>query len=135
MHHIHLGQCPSTQDILKGHLLGSDFKEVLISCDRQIAGIGREGKTWIQGKNSLAFSFSLRPNPVISLTSLEIGILISRFFKTNFHQDIKLKWMAIATRHDPYRLLEGFVVYFSPCHAYPAVGTVFSELFKMNKTN
>jgi BirA family transcriptional regulator, biotin operon repressor / biotin---[acetyl-CoA-carboxylase] ligase len=92
MHHIHLGQCPSTQDILKGHLQGSDFNEVLISCNQQIAGIGRQGKTWIQGKNSLAFSFSLKPNPVISLTSLEIGILISRFFKTNFHQEIKLKW-------------------------------------------
>ncbi len=92
MHHIHLGQCPSTQDILKNYLQGSDYKEVLVSCDHQNAGIGRQGKAWIQGKDSLAFSFSLKPNTVISLTSLEIGILISRFFKTNFHQDIKLKW-------------------------------------------
>ncbi len=92
MHHIHLNQCTSTQDYLKNYLQDGSFQEVLISCQEQTEGKGRQGKNWIQGKNSLAFSFSLKPNPLVSLTSLEIGVLISLFFKNNFSLDIKLKW-------------------------------------------
>ena len=92
MHHIHLNQCTSTQEYLKNYLQEGSFQEVLISCQEQTDGKGRQGKSWIQGKNSLAFSFSLIPNPIVSLTSLEIGVLISMFFKNNFSLDIKLKW-------------------------------------------
>lgn len=92
MHHIHLKQCSSTQDYLKDYLQGGSFQEVLVSCQEQTKGRGRQGKGWIQGKNSLAFSFSLKPNAIVPLTSLEIGVLISKFFKTYYAQDLKLKW-------------------------------------------
>jgi len=92
MHHIHLDQCASTQEYLKNYLEEGSFQEVIISCSEQTDGKGRQGKSWIQGSHSLAFSFSLKPNPIVSLTSLEIGVLISMFFKSKFSLDIKLKW-------------------------------------------
>jgi BirA family transcriptional regulator, biotin operon repressor / biotin---[acetyl-CoA-carboxylase] ligase len=92
MHHIHLDQCASTQEYLKNYLQEGGPQEVLISCREQTDGKGRQGRSWIQGRDSLAFSFSLKPNPIVSLTSLEIGVLISMFFKSNFSLEIKLKW-------------------------------------------
>lgn len=92
MHHIHLKQCTSTQDYLKDYFQGKSFQEVLVSCQEQTEGKGRQGKNWVKGKESLAFSFSLTPNPEVTLTSLEIGVLISKFFKTYYSQELQLKW-------------------------------------------
>ncbi len=89
MQHIHLKECSSTQEYLKDLLVNGIYKEILVSTEKQTGGIGRRGNTWIQGSSSLAFSFTLKPNEVISLTSLEVGVLISKFFKGI---DLKLKW-------------------------------------------
>jgi hypothetical protein len=42
-----------------------------------------------------------------------------------------IQWMEIAVRPD----LRMSFVYFSPCDVYTAHGTVFYDLFKMNKNN
>ena len=87
MHHIHLEQTPSTQEEVK-KALKSGNGPFLISTDEQTAGVGRQGSQWLQFKEALAFSFTLTPNEQLTLTPLEVGILLSRFFKPKVH----LKW-------------------------------------------
>jgi BirA family biotin operon repressor/biotin-[acetyl-CoA-carboxylase] ligase len=79
MQHIHLNECESTQTRLKENFLEltSARPNVLISCDHQNSGFGRRGKGWVSTPNSLALSFTLAPAPILTLTSLELGVLIS----------------------------------------------------------
>ncbi|MFZ4712703.1 MAG: biotin--[acetyl-CoA-carboxylase] ligase [Bacteriovoracaceae bacterium] len=91
---VHLGQCNSTQEYLKIHLdnLLIEDKDLLVSTDLQLAGKGRSGNFWHSYEGALAFSFTLTPSEVLTLTSLEVGILISRFFEEKYKKVIQLKW-------------------------------------------
>ena len=91
MQHIHLDKVSSTQAYLleefpdtPGHLL--------ISCEEQLAGFGRRGNSWDSDKGSLCFSFTISPTKILSLSSIEISIIITNFFKAEFRKDLKLKW-------------------------------------------
>lgn len=88
MQHFKLQSCSSTQDYLKGKIstVGNSF--CLVSTQSQTQGKGRNGNLWKQFNNSLAFSFLLKPNQVVTLTSLEISVLLTEYFKKN----ILLKW-------------------------------------------
>lgn len=87
MHHIHLAESLSTQEEVKKALkLGPG--PFLVSTDHQSAGVGRQGSQWIQFQDALAFSFSLKPNEELTLTPLEIGILLAKFFSPK----VLLKW-------------------------------------------
>ena len=97
MFQIHLEKCSSTQDYFKDHW--RDFKTknpqeefFLVSTDLQQAGKGRQGKIWNHFKNNLAFSFNLKPNDEKTLTSLEVGVLISQYMEKNGGTKIFLKW-------------------------------------------
>lgn len=94
MYHQHFNSIPSTQIYLKDNLeaLKSKEDDILISCSEQTHGIGRRGHSWETYPNSLAMSFTLKPNPVPTLTPLEIGLIAIKFFKKKFNKDLFLKW-------------------------------------------
>ncbi|MCO4792888.1 MAG: biotin--[acetyl-CoA-carboxylase] ligase [Bacteriovoracaceae bacterium] len=94
MHHVHLDEVESTQTYLKENLeeLRSIQQNVLVSTRSQTLGQGRSGNSWQFFDNSLAFSFTLEPNEELTLTSLEIGVLLTKFFKEYDSLEILLKW-------------------------------------------
>ncbi|MBC7537198.1 MAG: biotin--[acetyl-CoA-carboxylase] ligase [Bacteriovorax sp.] len=94
MYHQHFNIIPSTQIYLKDNLetLKSKQKNVLISCSEQTQGIGRRGNCWDTYPNSLAMSFTLKPNENATLTPLEIGLITINYFKKKFNKDLFLKW-------------------------------------------
>lgn len=96
MYHLHFESIDSTQIYLKEkveELLNLDpNKNILISCQNQTAGIGRTGNAWVHQNKSLAFSFTIKPCSEISLTTIEMGILIRQFFLEKYSKEIFLKW-------------------------------------------
>ena len=87
--HIHLEQTSSTQSVLKEHLKSiHSLGNVLISTDHQVSGVGRRGHSWSHFEHALAFSFTLRPSKTITLTPLEIGLHVVKFFSPS----ASLKW-------------------------------------------
>lgn len=87
MEHLHLEKTLSTQDILK-EMLQKKAGEFLISTDFQEKGRGRQGSAWTHFKEAIAFSFNIHPNEVVTLTPLEIGLLLTKFF----NQKVMVKW-------------------------------------------
>ena len=83
MYHLHFNNIPSTQIYLKDNLelLKIKNQNVLISSSEQTEGIGRRGNAWDTYPNSLALSFTLKPNTIASLTPIEVGLIVSQFFK------------------------------------------------------
>lgn len=94
MKHLHFESIASTQIFLKEKIeqLIHEDKHILISCDEQTNGIGRNGNTWDHQKKGIAISFSVSPCEILSLTTIEMGILVIQFFKEKFKRDIYLKW-------------------------------------------
>ncbi len=88
MQHFKLQSCSSTQDYLKEKITTVENSFCLASTQSQTRGKGRHGNSWQQFNNGLAFSFLLRPNKVVTLTSLEISILLTEYF----NHTIQLKW-------------------------------------------
>ncbi len=87
MHHIHLKETASTQQAIK-EAMTRGSQDLLVSTDHQSHGFGRQGAPWSHFDEALAFSFTLEPNETLTLTPLEIGILLAKFFKPN----VLLKW-------------------------------------------
>lgn len=94
MYHKHFTSIDSTQKFLKENLdeLLIHSNDVLVSCNEQTNGIGRNDKVWREQTNSIAQSFTFRPNKIASLTPLEIGILTILFLNHEFKQKCSLKW-------------------------------------------
>ncbi|MDO9181115.1 MAG: biotin--[acetyl-CoA-carboxylase] ligase [Bacteriovorax sp.] len=94
MYHKHFNSLVSTQIYLKDNLeeLRSSDPDVLISCSEQTNGIGRQGNKWETYPNSLAMSFTLKPNPVVTLSPIEIGIMSIKFIHKQFDKNLFLKW-------------------------------------------
>jgi BirA family biotin operon repressor/biotin-[acetyl-CoA-carboxylase] ligase len=94
MYHTHFNTIHSTQIYLRDNLVelkGHD-DEILISTSEQTLGIGRKGSHWDSYANSLAMSFTMKPNPVPTLTPIETGVLAIEFLKSEYSITIKLKW-------------------------------------------
>lgn len=94
MYQQHFNTIGSTQTYLKENweTLKLKDRDILISCSKQTEGVGRKGNTWESFPNSLAMSFTLKPNPNASLTPLEIGLITINFFRNKFKKDLFLKW-------------------------------------------
>lgn len=94
MYHSHFNSIHSTQIYLRDNLveLKARDKEILISAGEQTLGIGRKGSQWDSYNNSIAMSFTMPPNPVPTLTPIEIGVLTSLFLKEEYGVSIFLKW-------------------------------------------
>lgn len=94
MYHQHFDTIGSTQIFLKENLerLKSKEKDILISCSEQTGGIGRKGHSWDSYPNSLALSFTLKPNSRPSLTPIEVGLIAIEYFFNKFKKELFLKW-------------------------------------------
>ena len=87
MQSIHLKETESTQTYLKQNY--SDLhQEILVSTSNQIGGHGRRGTQWKHLPDALAFSFTLKPNDTLTLTPLEVGCLLAKFFSPK----LLVKW-------------------------------------------
>lgn len=91
MNHLHFDTLPSTQEYLLGEPLIHN-EDALISCNFQSAGLGQYGRVWDSYPSSVCFSFTLNPNSVLTLTSLEISVLISQFIEEKYNISLSLKW-------------------------------------------
>uniref|UniRef100_UPI0035658D9C biotin--[acetyl-CoA-carboxylase] ligase n=1 Tax=Halobacteriovorax sp. TaxID=2020862 RepID=UPI0035658D9C len=88
--HLHFEECESTQIILKNELNSrSSIPNLLVSSEKQTKGRGRSGNVWDSTENSIAMSFVIEPNSVLTLTSLELGAIICNYFKD---YSLQLKW-------------------------------------------
>ena len=98
--HEHLAKCASTQDLLKeklrvcsaNRLAESKLENHLITTSDQSRGHGRNGNEWSHFPHNLAFSMNITPNPVLTLTPLEIGVHLVNFLATLGHKNLGLKW-------------------------------------------
>jgi BirA family biotin operon repressor/biotin-[acetyl-CoA-carboxylase] ligase len=85
MKHEHFQEIDSTQDYLLSRKTTEDY---LVSCDKQTKGKGRHGRSWQHQEGSLALSFTLKSNPIITLTALEMAVLVNQYFQNK----LLLKW-------------------------------------------
>lgn len=94
MYQQHFNTIGSTQIFLKENLdrLKAQDSNILISCSEQTGGIGRKGNSWDSYPNSIAMSFTLKPNTKPTLTPIEVGLIAIRFFHKKFHKELFLKW-------------------------------------------
>jgi BirA family biotin operon repressor/biotin-[acetyl-CoA-carboxylase] ligase len=89
--HTHLLETKSTQLELRKAVAARHsraYEPLLISTNCQTEGTGRQGSSWNHYNNALAFSFTLQPSSVVTLTPLEIGVHLANYFQPN----LKLKW-------------------------------------------
>lgn len=100
MRHIHLDNCNSTQDYLKEQLAQGVETDLLISCENQTQGHGRNQKKWETLPHSLYFSFNLEPNPKVTWTAIELSVIIADYFYEKFGESLKLKWPNDIYHHD-----------------------------------
>ena len=91
LNHIHLKHCESTQKYAIEEL-SQQKGDFLISCDVQTKGRGQGNKTWDSLGENLSFSFNASPAEPVTLTSLEMGVLLCDFFKKHYHLKPQLKW-------------------------------------------
>lgn len=90
--HTHFKTLDSTQLYLINHYQAENGSERLITTEQQTAGFGRRGTAWEQSPTSLAMSFSCDPHDIFTLSSLQIGLMIRRFFKSKAKIELQLKW-------------------------------------------
>ncbi len=97
MFQIHLDECDSTQEYFKQNW--KQFQahhphetHFVVSTTNQAKGIGRRKATWTHFKNNLAFSFNIQAHAQMTLTSLEMGVLLCFYFQKNFGIKPYLKW-------------------------------------------
>ena len=91
MNHIHFESLDSTQDYLM-EMQPQPSEKTLVSCEHQLKGRGQYERTWDAVSQGLTFSFNALPAKTISLSSLEMGVLILSFIKKEFDIDLYLKW-------------------------------------------
>lgn len=88
--HVHISECDSTQDVIKEQLKREGTQhEMLVSCDDQRSGRGRNTNQWTTLPGSLCFSFTIKPHREISFTALEMSVLVTDFFEGS---KLGLKW-------------------------------------------
>jgi BirA family biotin operon repressor/biotin-[acetyl-CoA-carboxylase] ligase len=91
LNHKHFKEISSTQDYLIEYQ--SELAEnSLISCDTQVDGHGQYDRSWDSYQGSVCLSFTLSANEVITLSSLEIGCLITKYISTEYNVNLGLKW-------------------------------------------
>jgi biotin-[acetyl-CoA-carboxylase] ligase BirA-like protein len=91
MRKIHLDQCESTQKFLIENFKNGNCYN-LVSCNYQSAGIGRGTNQWHQLDSTLCFSFTLKSHSKLTMTSLEIALILIEYFNIKFSALLKIKW-------------------------------------------
>lgn len=104
MYQKHFQTISSTQTFLKENYATlteeNRSAHILISCDQQTDGIGSKNNLWDFYQKSLAISFTLIPNITPTLTPLEIGLIISKYFREKHSTAIFLKWPNDLLNHE-----------------------------------
>ena len=89
MKHLHYTSLDSTQDEILNHLESNlDEDYFLLSSDQQTNGRGRHQRVWDQTPSGLFLSMIIPPANTITLSTLEISLLICEYF----NQNLKVKW-------------------------------------------
>lgn len=91
---VRLDQVDSTQDIAAARSSAANAP-VLVVAERQVAGRGRQGRTWVQPDRGMFSSFSLpAPWPIESLTLLPlcVGVSVRRAVRNLAGIEVDLKW-------------------------------------------
>lgn len=92
--HLHVVVCASTQDVALDLVRAGTPHGTLVTCDEQVSGRGRMGRTWLSGRGSIAFSVVLSQQieatraPQLSLVS---GLGIAQALQ-RLHIPALLKW-------------------------------------------
>ena len=89
--HLHFESIESTQDYIQEHH-GNELGHILISCDHQTKGRGQYGRVWDDSASSLCFSASLSAQKIVSLSALEIPLIIRNYFLNKYQIELTLKW-------------------------------------------
>lgn len=95
MLHINLETCSSTQSSIKEQLEKDPQlieKDLIITTDKQLAGIGRNNANWIHFPDAISMSCILPTISPLTLGPLQVGLLASKFFKEKFSENVFLKW-------------------------------------------
>lgn len=87
---IHVDVCDSTQDLIKEQT-SRGTETILVSTNKQLKGRGRGTNSWEEIPGSLCFSLTVEPHQILSMTALEISLLVSRFFEYEGCK-LGLKW-------------------------------------------
>lgn len=87
----HYETCKSTQELFLKDELYKSFPAI-ISSDFITDAKGRRERKWDVYQGALACSFTLTKNSVITLSALEVSVLISRFFEKEYDRHLLLKW-------------------------------------------
>jgi len=135
MHHLHFEAIESTQIYLKDHLksLLEQDRNILVSAEHQTHGVGRSGNTWISNRDSLTLSLTISPHQELTLTTIEIGLLITAFLNKKFQAELKLKWPNDLMSPQGKKL-GGIITYFySPNCLVVGVGINFSPILGVEK--
>lgn len=80
----HFNEIDSTQSYLVDFLKNnSDLRKenIVVSTNNQTMGRGRGSNSWQHQTNAVAFSFTIKPLEIMTLTSLEVACHIVNFFK------------------------------------------------------
>lgn len=90
MRAVYLDEVDSTNRYALTHGAGADGMPVLVWADRQTAGVGRQGRSWVhQPGSSLAFSLGLPyAPPSWEGLSLVVGLAVAQAL----HPQVQLKW-------------------------------------------
>jgi biotin-[acetyl-CoA-carboxylase] ligase BirA-like protein len=89
--HLKFEELDSTQIWLKENIISHLGTNALLSTHIQSKGTGRYGNSWDQLGECLAFSFLAKPSDPLTLTSLEVGVHLSKFLNS-MDQKVLLKW-------------------------------------------
>jgi len=84
--------CQSTQDEISKLIEKDSTQNYLVSANKQKLGRGQRSKVWFSVDNALAMSFNLNAANTMTLSSLEMGVLVSKFFEQRYDISIGLKW-------------------------------------------
>ena len=93
MHHYFLQECESTQSSFKQYWSDLDAQQtkLLVSCQTQLAGVGRRNNQWLSAKAGLSMSCAVPALAQITLSPLAIATSVCEYFES-LQIDLRLKW-------------------------------------------
>ena len=91
MQHIHLENCDSTQDEIQ-EILKHKQGHFLVTATKQNQGRGQGTNSWFAPTHALLMSFNAHAHEKISLSALEMGVLICNYLKKYHDLSLQLKW-------------------------------------------
>ncbi len=95
MLHINLETCVSTQSYLKEKLQSDPSlinQDLLITTEVQEGGVGRGPNKWTHFEGAISMSCLLPTITPLTTAPLQVGLILSKFFRSHFNEEVYLKW-------------------------------------------